>query len=280
MHAIVFFAFTSAGTVLGMAAYGAENDKFAVYYSDRAPPERFNSYQLLVLDRIHHPPLSSLTENGKTLLGYISLGEIEETSPYFSTLKANGLVLQENKNWKGSYFIDIRKPLWQKIVIEEIIPRVLQDGFDGVFFDTLDSPLELERKNPGKYAGMSDAAVHFIEGVRMHYPSIKIMLNRSYAILPRVAPDIDMALGESIIGEYDFNKKAYVRVKESLYLEQVQRLQDAKRSNPALKIYTLDYADTNDHKAIADIYRLERANGFTPYVASVGLDELVDEPNL
>jgi uncharacterized protein (TIGR01370 family) len=277
MRALLFLMFSSLGTVIATSAYSAE--KFAVYYSDKVPVERLNTYQLLVLDRLHHPPLKPLAEEGKTLLGYVSLGEIDTTSPYFAQLKKQGAVLQENKNWKGSYFVDIRNSLWQQIVVEDIIPAVLRDGFSGVFFDTLDSPIEMERQYPGKYSGMNDAAVHLIEAVRMHYPTLKIMVNRAYPILPRVAPSIDMALGESMLGDYNFDKKAYERVDDSLYRQQVQWLKEARQRNPKLKIYTLDYADPHDRKSIAQMYRLQRANGFVPYVASIGLDELVDEPS-
>jgi len=279
MRSIVFLAFSSFGTVFAASSYGDSNEKFAIYYSDKAPVERFSHYQLLVLDRTYHPSLAELSEDGKMLLGYISLGEIEETSPYYRALKSSHLLLQENKNWKGSHFVDLRDPLWQQIVIEEIIPDALRQGFKGVFFDTLDSPLEMERSNPATYRGMSDAAVHLIQAIRMHYPNLKIMVNRAYPILPRIAPDIDMVLGESVAGDYNFEKKKYERVQPALYRQQVQWLQDAKQQNPQLRIYTLDYADSRDRKSIAEFYRLQRANGFIPYVASVGLDELVDEPD-
>lgn len=278
MRSLLFLMFSSLGTVLATTAYGADNERFAVYYSDQLPIERFSQYQLLVFDRQHHPLLQPLAEEGKVLLGYVSLGEIEESSPYYMMLKRNNLVLQENKNWKGSHFIDVRNPLWQKVVIEEIIPAVLRDGFDGVFFDTLDSPLELERKNPTRYAGIRDASVRLIKAVRMHYPSLKIMVNRAYPILPDIAPSIEMALGESMLGEYDFAKKAYIHNDEKLYTQQVQWLTQAREFNPNLKIYTLDYADTKNPQAIAEIYRRQREYGFIPYVASVELDDLVDAP--
>ena len=55
-------------------------------------------------------------------------------------------------------------------------------------------------------------------------------------------------------------------------------MQDAKQKNPELKIYSLDYADPADDDAIKEIYKTERANGFTPYVATIGLDRIIDEP--
>jgi uncharacterized protein (TIGR01370 family) len=258
-------------------AVTAPNEKFAVYYSDRAPVARFKPYNVLVLAD-NFPSLQPLAEEGKTLLGYISLGEINKDSPYYKNLQSKGLLIKENKDWKGSYVVDIRSPVWQKIVIEDVIPKILRDGFGGVFFDTLDSPLESERENRNDYSGMGEDAIKLIRAVRMHYPSIKIMVNRAYTILPQIAPLIDMELGESVFADYDFDKKTYGKVAPALYRQQIQGLQAAKQINPAMKIYTLDYADPHDRAAMREIYRTQRANGFTPYVATIGLEEIIDEP--
>jgi uncharacterized protein (TIGR01370 family) len=262
-------------------AHGATNDvneKFAVYYSDKLSVDHFKPYQFLVFDGAHHPPLPPLKEDGKLIIGYVSLGEVDTTSPFFAGLKNHGLVLMENKNWKGSYFVDMRDPMWPKIVVEELVPAVLRQGFDGIFLDTLDNPLDLEEQNSARYHGMNDAAAHLVQAIRLHYPSIKIMMNRGYGLLPKVANSIDMELGESVYSDYNFDKKTYGMVEASAYQEQVNLLKAAQRENPKLKVYTLDYAKPTDTKTIHNIYRTERENGFIPYVATVGLDQLVEEP--
>ncbi|MGB9152663.1 MAG: endo alpha-1,4 polygalactosaminidase [Alphaproteobacteria bacterium] len=254
------------------------HEKYAVYYADKIPVERFKPYHFLVLDGQHHPSLQPLKEDGKLVIAYISLGEVDMTSPSYATLQSHGLILKENKNWKGSFFVDIRNPLWPKIVIEDLIPQLLRQGFDGVFLDTLDNPSELEEENPKLYHGMTDAAAHLVEAIRLNYPQIKIMMNRGYALLPKVAASTDMVLAESLYYDYNFDTKTYGKVSAQDYAEQLKALKDAQRINPQLKIYSLDYAQPTDTKTIADIYKTERANGFTPYVATVGLDLLVDEP--
>jgi len=261
-----------------LTAHAAVNEKFVVYYSDKEPVTSFDDYDLLVFDSRYHPDIQPISEGRKTILGYISLGEIEQGTPYFLLMKNGGILLNENENWKGAYSIDIREPLWQKTVIEEMIPGILRDGFNGIFIDTLDSSIELERSNPKKYAGMADAAIRLIQAIRLHYPDIKIMLNRAYAIMPKVSPYIDMELGESVLHTYNFNKKSYEPVDNEQYISQVKWLQNAKLRNKKLKIYTLDYADKNDSTKIANIYRIQRANGFIPYVTTISLNELIPEP--
>jgi polysaccharide biosynthesis protein PelA len=261
-----------------MPAFATTSDKFVIYYSNKAPLTAFHPFKLIILDSDFHPPLLPLVERGKVLLGYISLGEVEHQRKYFAEVKSQNILLNENQNWKGSYFVDARDGKWAKRVIEELVPHILAQGFDGIFLDTLDNLPELERMDPVKYKGMTQAAVDLVKAIRMHFPQIKIMMNRGYELLPEVANSIDMVLGESVYADYNFDSKNYGKVNHKLYQEQVKILKSAKKVNPAIKIYTLDYCNKNDRKAIAAIYKEQRKNGFIPYVATIALNEIVEEP--
>lgn len=249
-----------------------------VYYADTEPPEAFEAFGLLVLDSRFHPPLDILHDRGKTLLGYLSLGEVEQHRDWFESVKAEGILLQENRYWPGSYFVDLRDRRWVERVIEELVPAILRAGFDGIFLDTLDNPLYLEETDPAAYAGMTEAAARLVRAIRLNYPTIPIMMNRAYPLLPAVEEAIDMALGESVYADYDFETETYERVDPALYREQVQLLQAAKMRRPALRVMTLDYWNPQDRAGVAEIYRVQRRNGFEPYVATIGLDVIVPPP--
>lgn len=250
-----------------------------VYYADAEPVEAFQPFDLLVLDSQFHPPLPVLRDRGKVLLGYISLGEVEQHRPWFDAVRAEGILLQENKFWPGSFFVDVRDRRWVKRVIEDLIPDILHAGFDGLFFDTLDNPLYLEESDPQTYAGMTEAAARLVRAIRLNYPTVPIMLNRGYGLLPEVETAIDMVLGESVYADYDFETQTYGRVEPALYQEQVDLLQAAKARRPALRVMTLDYWDPADRAGVAEIYRVQRANGFEPYVATIDLDVIVPPPS-
>lgn len=253
-------------------------NSFAVYYSDRAAPEEFLKYDLVVLDSSAYPSVALLREKGKTVLGYLSLGEVEKNRPYFTEVKNAGLLIEKNKNWKDSSAVNIGHPLWIKKVVEELVPAILAKGYNGVFLDTLDTPVELERSDPEKWSGLTAASVALVKAIRTNFPHIVIMMNRGYAILPQLSSVIDAELGESVYTDYDFARKTYNLVPTSLYQNQVALLKAAKVQNPTLAIYTLDYWNRNDIKKIAFIYKTQRDNGFVPYVSTIGLDELVAEP--
>ena len=247
-----------------------------VYYSDQARAEAFSPYQLIVLDSQYHPPLNVLRGKSKTLLGYVSLGEVAKHRPYYE--RVSSLALHENPNWPGSYFVDLRDPLWIRLIIEQLIPQILDQGFDGIFMDTLDNPGHLERTDPIKYRGMTAAAARLVRAIRRHYPDMTIMMNRGYDLIDEVGDSIDLLLGESVLADYDFTSKEYGPVTPKLYQQQLKILQEAKKKHPHLQILTLDYCDPNDKERVRNLYSQQRKNGFHPYVSTVELTTIVPEP--
>lgn len=254
-----------------------EPASWVVYYHNSLTPDAFEPYSLVILDSDAHPPISPLLSSGKTVLGYISLGEVADYRSWYQEVSKEGLLLNENQFWPGSYLIDLRDQRWTKRVIEELIPKILRQGFSGIFIDTLDNASELERIDKKKYAGMASSAVDLIKAIRRHYPEIKIVLNRGYDLLPQVGGEIDIALGESVYSTYNHKTKKYGLVNENLYKQQVDILQNAAKQFPDLQIYTLDYWDPEDIKGIKKIYKTQRKNGFVPYVSTIGLDRIVTE---
>lgn len=274
-----------AVSVVSGVAFAAESwaqraggKPWVVYYADKEPPEAFDPFTLLVLDSENHPPLRPLAERGKVLLGYISVGEVESHRPWYAKVKRWGILSDENPNWKGSFYVDLRDPRWTALVVEELVPMLLRRGFDGVFLDTLDNPVYLEQTQPKKYKGITDAAAQLVRAIRRNYPTIPIMMNRAYPLLPKVERDIDFELGESVYADYDFKTKTYKLVDRTTYLDQVKFLKDAQKRRPELRVMTLDYWSPTDPEGIRRIYKEQRTNGFDPYVATIDLDRLVKEP--
>jgi polysaccharide biosynthesis protein PelA len=265
-----------AVTLFFSAIFAKEPIHWAAYYSDELPPNRFAGFQLLVLDADSHPPLSLLLKN-RVLLGYISIGEVEKSRKHFAGVKAEKLLAGQNANWPDSYFVDVRDRRWTSRV-KRIIKDVLQQGFHGVFLDTVDDAEYLESKDPKLYQGMKDAMARLILDVRREFPGIPIAVNRGYAILPKICGSMDFLLGESVITTYDFSAKEYRRVPHAQYVEHQKILRSAQQCNSKLTVLTLDYWNPKDAAGIARIYREQIANGFHPYVSTLKLDQIIPEP--
>lgn len=252
--------------------------KWAVYYGDNLPAEEFNDYSLVVLEPGHKPSINLLLEQGKTVLGYISLGEVSKDRYYFKDVEAEGILLESNPNWPDARYVDLRSKKWTSRVIDDLIPAILFQRFSGIFIDTIDNAETLEKQDPVKYRKMQEGAVKLIKAIRLHFPEMKIMLNRGFSILPFVAKEINYVLAESILALHNFKTGSDSLIDPEHYASIVKELKEAQKLNPSLEIFTLDYWNLNDKQGVKRIYETQRAQGFIPYVTGIKLDELTQEP--
>ncbi|MBF0421476.1 MAG: endo alpha-1,4 polygalactosaminidase [Magnetococcales bacterium] len=256
----------------------AQANSWVAYYSDSEPETRFESFRLIVFDTMFHPPLQRLKERGKTILGYLSLGEVENHRRHFAWAKEKNLLLMENKNWPGSYFVDVRNPQWTEMILEAVMPEILQQGFRGIFVDTMDNPGYLEDLDPERFRGMRQGGIDLIKALHRHYPHIPIMINRGFDLLDHLLFDIDMILVESIRSHYDTTTQKYVSTPDADYEAHLRKLRRFKEIRSRIELYSLDYWDPADPVGIASIYRQQRSHGLIPYVATRELNRLVPEP--
>lgn len=252
--------------------------KWAIDYSADTPPQLAHMYDLLVLEPDHARSIEPLRTPSNILLGYVSLGEVHRSRPYFTMLKARDVFFEANPNWPDALYADLRKPAWRQALLDDIIPAILAKGYNGIFIDTTDNAEAMERADPLGNHGMVQAAMDIIIAIRARFPRIKIMLNRGYAALPAVAPHIDYVLGEAMASRWSFAARRYEHLSKSDWEWQADKLRAAKAINPSLALMTLDYWDPRDTAAIRALYANERTAGFLPYVSTLQLDNLVTEP--
>jgi len=252
--------------------------RWAVDYGAATDPVLAKRYQLLVLEPHHPRPIAPLRGEGAVLLGYVSLGEVEKRRPYFAALDAAGALGIANPDWPDARRADLRHPAWTAAVLDQIVPQILQLGYDGIFIDTMDNAEAMERQDPLGAKDMVAAGARLIAAIRARFPRIRIMLNRGYAMLDQVAPSIDYVLGESMASRWNFATKRYDMLSDSDWKWQADRLRAAKAINPAMVVTTLDYWDMADRTQVAKLYARERAAGFAPYVSTLALDRLWPEP--
>lgn len=250
---------------------------WAVYYGSQTPTSVLEAYQLVVLDRLYPFDIAPLKGKGRQVLGYVSLGEVTVNDPWFARAQEGGIVGKENTFWKGSFTVDIRQPLWQQILLEEVLPPLFARGFDGVMLDTLDSPLLLEQLQPPQL-GMIDAAERLVASIREAYPQAVIVQNRGYTALERTAPLLNYVLAESTFTAYDgATQKHYLRnEKDQRYA--LDFIHKAKLISPGLKVLGLEYWDITDAETIARLKEMMIKNKMLPYISTLALDKVHTYP--
>lgn len=252
--------------------------RWGVDYGPSTDPMLARACRLLVLEPHHPRPIAPLRGPGAMLLAYLSLGEVERSRPYVAALDTAGALGAANPDWPDARTLDLRHPVARRLVIERLVPDVLALGYDGIFIDTIDSVEAMERRDPVANRGMIAAAAALIAELRARFPRMRIMLNRGYALMPDVAPQIDILLGEAMASRWNFVTKRYELLSDADWQWQAERLRAAQVRNPALILTTLDYWDPAQTAQVARLYARERAAGFRPYVATLALDRLFPEP--
>lgn len=254
-------------------------ERWVAYYDDKLPASAFLDYDLLVFDREYHPPLAPLKKHQRTVLAYVSVGEIHgHRAKELAILTKQKAILEKNDQW-DSQVVDLTSATWRGMVMKDI-KNALDQGFDGVMLDTLDMPLAAaKRHSDALEEANKQAAIQLVNDIRETYPEIKIMLNRGFAILSDVSGQLDFILAESILSETNVSTGQSLLFSPKTYRELTGMLHAARRKAPKLKIYTLDYWKPRDVAGIRQLYAIHREHGFIPYVTTPDLRTLSPEPH-
>ncbi len=266
----------AAALLLAGCSTGPKN--WVAYYGADAPPEVMQGFDLVVVDPGYRGSITTLKARGAKVLAYLSIGEIAKHHKAFIRAQQAGLLLRENVNWKGAWVVDVRDPRWQQLVVEELATALLRRGFDGLFLDTIDSPLHLGHTEAARFPGMKAATVRLIQALHRRHPDAALMLNGGLPIVGSLKDAVHMLAIESTLSTWDFQKKVPLWRTPAERSAALGRLQQAKMANPSLRIFTLDYWDPADAASVHRIYAEQRARGFVPYVATIALNRVVSEP--
>ena len=247
---------------------------WVVYYAaeaDAAPD--LARFDVVVLDPHGHPPLPVIKRHGAVVLTYVSLGEVNTSHPEFAAIKGEPWVLAPNPSWPDARRLDVRAEACQRWLLDRVVPAALAGPVNGLFLDTADSALDLERTDPTRYAGMAQALERVLGEMKRGNPRALLMLNGGLPLAERLPRGIDAVALESIWSDYDFKARAY-RVRPAEEAEARAGLL-GRVAALGLPVFTLEYAAADPAaRWPAEMIRRSRARGFIPYVSTIGLDRV------
>lgn len=223
---------------------------FLIYYGYGAKKERIERYETVVLESENYKDVRDF----KVLtLAYLSIGEVENFRNYYPRVASMGLLGETNQHWPASRYVSLKSGEWQKITLEELIPKIIEKGYKGVFLDTVDS-LIISKND------ISDI-VSFINSIKQRYPELYVMVNRGFDVLDLL--EVDAVLFESTITTVDFKSKKY------FYQPDFTR-----PVSSSIVVYSCDYWDENDTKEIKKIYKKALEKKYIPIVTDFSLQKL------
>ncbi|MGM0439608.1 MAG: endo alpha-1,4 polygalactosaminidase [Chlamydiota bacterium] len=234
-------------------------------------PEKFNNYDMCILDPDSHP--SYPLENYEGIaIAYLSIGKAEANRSYWTNIKNASWVKVE----KGSAFlIDLDHPQWQQILLEDVIPDILSQNFQGLLLSNLDAPEQLIESFPGQYPEGHQEIRSLITKIRSHYPQLLLISHNGYDLLDELAPSLDGVLAEEVHSMPYFDDYSYIATPQDVRNYRVNVLKNIHEQYN-LPIFILDYASHAAPQVIREIRAISLEEGFKPYVAEKGLAKIYD----
>ena len=224
---------------------------YLVYYGSDLKLEEFSRFETVVIDPKHYPDVKKVQSR---TLGYISVGEIENFRSHYKEAERLGLLGEINPNWPDSRFVSLQGKVWEKMVLEKLVPKILSGGYKGLFLDTVDSLL---------FSGQSQESIlEFLTALRKRFPEIHIQMNRGLEIAAR-AP-VDSLLLESTIADHNFKTKGYELIQNGPTFDFPAKIE----------LFSLDYWDPSDPAGQRYIYDEAVKKGYQPLVSDLSLQSL------
>lgn len=193
LRLVILFSLVAVAFFLPNAELGAEEppkaNQFVICYNPQTPVQQFARFPLVVVD-YEYPPASiaSLRQQGKLVFGYLSIAKVHHLRRYVARMKRLAIGLTQDRQFSGTFHIKAANPMWQKLVVQEIVPEMKRLGFNGLFLDDLDDLKNRKLEHHG---------VSLIREIRRVHPEIKLMANRGLEYLADFAPHVDYVLLES-----------------------------------------------------------------------------------
>lgn len=242
------------------------------YNLERSLPKgELAKYDMAILDPDVHMSLTDFSKE-TILIAYISIGEAEDYRGYWKDIEGADWIIGRNPNWEGNYYVDYTDSEWQQLILEVVIPGIIEQEFKGLMLDTIDTYYVLE--NMGKVDAKKSMA-EFIHKIHKTYPSLLLISNNGFDILEIISEDISGILTEDIFMMVDFDNDSYKKVpkEDSEYkLDILQGIQ--KKHN--LPIFVIDYIPSDNRKMIEENIEKLKQLKFLPYIAEKNLDRIYE----
>ncbi|GIW70593.1 MAG: hypothetical protein KatS3mg102_0135 [Planctomycetota bacterium] len=243
---------------------------FVCCYAREVRPEQLEGFALAILDAQVRAAPAAFAEQGRIVLGYLSLGETATHDPAWPEHAGQPYLVEPNPDWPGSWRVDPRAPAWRAHVLARA-EWLLARGFHGFFLDTADVAAWLEERDPARFAGALEAMIELVQALRARFPEAPIVLNQGLALYPAVRPAVDAALAEGLFARYDFAARRYEPTPDDPS-ERGRRERFAALRRSGLRVLSVEYAPPEDTALIAHALAGCRRLGFDPYIATVELD--------
>jgi hypothetical protein len=209
----------------------------------RLEPALINGYDLLIIEATYYSiyEVNRLkAQNGK-VIAYISLGEINSSSPYFPKFK--DYFIGKNETW-NSHYLNLKSKEVGEILLD-MISAIMSKGFDGLFFDNVDN-----FSSYGPQFQQKQELINLLKEINTKYPKHFFIQNSGIELVPSTAEFIDALVMESVITNYTFDSSGY-KLRAVDHADVTLNKLEVLKKKYRLPIILIEYSDsTNLNDAI------------------------------
>jgi len=237
---------------------------YIVYYGEGRADDLIR-FDLAIIqpETLDEKGLLELKRHGTLAVAYLSVGEAEPGRPWYTDGRVDPRwLLGKNENW-GSYFVDARQTGWQKLMLD-LTGEFIENGFDGVFLDTVDTV--------DVYPETRGGMIALIKSLRAAYPEVLMIQNRGFNVVETVASDLDGIMFEDLSTTYNFDSHEYIYIDSSAAAQQMVELHE----HTGLPILALDYAPPDNPGMAYRAFQIARRFNFIPAISVIELDDIPD----
>lgn len=254
-------------------AIGAPGWSIAIHYGAVPPLDELRAFDVVVVDPDHrNDPLAHRrrSQGRSELFAYVSVGEIHPGRA-FAAAAPPGLLVADNATW-GSRVVDQSHPEWPRFLVERVVAPLWERGYRGFFLDTMDS-WQLIARDDAARAAQQDGLVRAIEAVAQRFPDARLIANRGFEVLPRIAPRLSAIAAESLYKGWRQGARRFEDVPAGDRDWLLGRLAEARDAH-RLPAIAIDYLPTGEREAMRDTARRIAAHGVVPYVTDPGIETI------
>ena len=241
----------------------------AIYYGAKPPVNSLSQFDRVILEseNIRPQELEKIKQHGSSAYAYLSMGEVGPQRAWKHLIKP-AWTTGVNTTW-NSTVMDMTNAGWQRFVLQRV-DLLIQQGYDGLFMDTMDS-YQIHSTNAAMKSAQEDALANLIYRIKRRHPSIKLISNRGFEVMDKVGGYLEAVAAESLYSRWNNQEATYQPVPEADRQWLYAKLSEAK-SKHNLDIISIEYvAPANRDKAI-EVAKQVASLGFTPWVGNPSLD--------
>lgn len=206
-------------------------NRFAVYYGINAV-NKLKEYDLVIIEPLAYnkAEIEKLRASGTIVIAYVSVMEIHKLNSLYNLLKEDDFIKVNGKyivnEEYGTYLLNINSERWKAILMHHIGNLIMNEGYDGVFMDTI-GDVEYQGIPKILQTKLISGAINFIKTLKNTFNHCIIIQNNGLENLCDYTWHlIDGVCWENPPINYKYNKKWVKAIISKL--EQLQQGEEKK----------------------------------------------------